>query len=170
MRTVPPNLRIMGKTCCFAGHHDTPERIRPALAEAIERHIVEHGVREFLVGCYGGFDRMAKAEVIKAKARHPGISLYLMLAYLPKEGQAVDREGCDGVIYPEGMETVPYQVAIPRLNQLVINEADHLIAYVAHSWGGAAQTLEHARKRERRGLLTVTNLADMQIPSKCVSN
>ena len=41
--------------------------------EAIEQHIVEYGVTEFIVGNYGGFDHMAAKAVIAAKERHRGI-------------------------------------------------------------------------------------------------
>ena len=47
------------KSCFFIGHREASEEIFPALAEAVERHIVDNGVTEFIVGNYGGFDRMA---------------------------------------------------------------------------------------------------------------
>ena len=47
------------KSCFFIGHREASEEIFPELAEAVERHIVDYGVTEFIVGNYGGFDRMA---------------------------------------------------------------------------------------------------------------
>lgn len=41
------------KTCFFIGHRETGERILPALAQEIERHVTEYGVTEFVVGHYG---------------------------------------------------------------------------------------------------------------------
>ena len=64
-------------TCFFIGHRDAPEEVRPLLAEAIERHIAEYGVKEFVVGHYGAFDRMAAHAVRNAKERHPDIRLAL---------------------------------------------------------------------------------------------
>ena len=32
------------KTCFFIGHRETGERILPALAQEIERHVTEYGV------------------------------------------------------------------------------------------------------------------------------
>lgn len=157
----------MGNICFFIGHGDTPQSVYPALADAVERHIAEYGVTEFRVGNYGCFDRMAARAVKAAKAKYPGVSLYLVIAYLPGTGgrPLPDMEGYDGSIYPEGLETVPYRLAIPRLNRMMVREADQVIAYVAHSWGGAAKTLEYAKVRERRGELTVTNLAAKKLPS-----
>ena len=56
------------KSCFFIGHREASEEIFPELAEAVERHIVDYGVTEFIVGNYGGFDRMAARAVISAKA------------------------------------------------------------------------------------------------------
>ncbi len=149
----------MGKICFFIGHSDTSEKIYPALWRAVEQHITEYGVTEFRVGNYGRFDRMASRVVIEAKKKHPGVTLYLVLPYLPELGRPLpDMDGYDGSIYPEGMEEVPYKLAIPRLNRCMVQQADSVIACVRHSWGGAAQTLEWARTRERRGEVRITRL------------
>lgn len=147
------------KICTFAGHNDVPQEIRPLLAKEIERHITELEITEFWVGNYGDFDRMAKAEVRKAKEKHPEIKLYLYVPYLPGEKVKLDSEGVDGIIFPEEMERVPKRFAIPRLNRYMSGQADSLIAYVSHVSGGAYKTLEYAKGRERKGQLTITNLA-----------
>ena len=46
------------KSCFVIGHREASEEIFPELAEAVERHIVDYGVTEFIVGNYGGFDRI----------------------------------------------------------------------------------------------------------------
>lgn len=35
----------------------------------------------------------------------------------------------------------------------MVNDADVVIAYVQHSWGGAAQTLEYAEQKRKRIIL-----------------
>ena len=62
------------KSCFFIGHREASLETLPALTEAVEQHIVQHRVTEFIVGNYGGFDRMAAKAVIAAKARHPEIT------------------------------------------------------------------------------------------------
>ncbi len=149
------------KICFFVGHGDAGEDIYPALLDAVERHIAERGVTEFRVGNYGGFDRMAARAVREAKGRHPGVTLYLALPYLPGWGRPLpDMEGFDGSLYPEGLEAVPCRLAIPRLSRRMVQQADYVIAYVTRSWGGAVKTLEYAKVRERRGELTITNLGE----------
>lgn len=73
------------KSCFFIGHREISEEIFSALTEAVEHHIVHCGVTEFIVGNYGGFDRMAARAVISAKALYPGIALLLLLSYHPAE-------------------------------------------------------------------------------------
>jgi len=62
-----------------------PCEVLPFLRDAVEKHIVEHGVTEFIVGHYGGFDRMAADAVIAAKKAHPHVLLSLLLPYHPAE-------------------------------------------------------------------------------------
>ncbi len=151
----------MSKTCCFVGHSEIWQDISQALTQAVERHIAEYGVADFCVGNYGRFDRMAAAAVKQAKARHPGIRLYLMLPYRPELGRPLpDMDGYDNAVYPLEMEGVPLRLAIPRLNRTMVQDSNYVIAYVIHSWGGAAATLEYAQARERKGLLQIKNLAD----------
>lgn len=104
------------KFCFFLGHRDTPENIRAALDNAIERHITEYGVTEFFVGHYGRFDRTAQTALVRAKALHPEISVRLLIPYHPTERPIVAPDGFDGTYYPPGMERVPRRLAIPRAN------------------------------------------------------
>ncbi len=72
-----------GKTCFFIGHRNAPETMRPLLVAAVERHIAEYGVSEFVAGHYGRFDYMAAGAVQRAKERHPEVTLALLLPYYP---------------------------------------------------------------------------------------
>ncbi len=67
-------------SCFFIGHREASEEIYPALYAAVEQHIVEYGVKEFIVGHYGGFDRLAASAVKAAKHFHAEVKLTLLLA------------------------------------------------------------------------------------------
>lgn len=153
---------MMGKTCFFIGHRDAPADLYPALLQTVEQHIVQCGVTDFIVGGYGAFDRMAARAVREAKARHSAVILSWVLAYLPEPGRSPKIVGYDATIYPEGLEAVPLRYAILQCNQWAVDGCDYLIAYVTHGWGGAAQTLEQARAKEKRGGLIMTNLAALK--------
>lgn len=119
------------KSCFFIGHREISKEIFSALTEAVEHHIVHCGVTEFIVGNYGGFDRMAARAVISAKALYPGITLLLLLSYHPAERPIETPPGFDGTFYPPGMESVPRRYAIVRANRYMIDHVDYLIAYAS---------------------------------------
>ena len=144
-------------TCFFIGHRNAPETLRPLLDAAVERHIAEYGVTEFVAGHYGRFDYMAAAAVRTAKTRHPDITLVLLLPYYPFP---YDTEGYDSTYYPEGMENVPKPFAIVRANEYMIRASDYLICYDRGRIGKTRDFVELARKRERKGLIHVENLAE----------
>ena len=147
------------KSCFFIGHRETSSEILPVLREAIEQHIIGYGVTEFIVGHYGGFDRMVAKAVIDAKTRHPEITLSMLIPYHPSEQPVELPSGFDNTFYPPGMEKVPRRLAIVRANRYMIDHADHLIAYVWHPASNARKLLEYAKKRERKELIRIYNVA-----------
>lgn len=146
------------KSCFFVGHREASIEILPALTEAVEQHIVDFGVTEFIVGQYGGFDRMAAKAVITAKELHPEITLSMLIPYHPAERPVGLPPGFDNTLYPPGMEKVPRRLAIVRANRYVVDHVDYLIAYVWHPASNARNLLEYAQKREQRNLISVTVL------------
>ena len=150
---------MIGKSCFFIGHREASQDILSALEEAIEKHIVEYGVTEFVVGNYGGFDHLAAGAVIRAKQRHPQITLSLLLPYHPAERPVEKPDGFDNTYYPEGMEKVPRKLAIVRANRYVVDHVDYLIAYAWHPASNARELVEYAQRREERGQIIVSNLA-----------
>lgn len=143
------------KSCFFIGHREASDELLPALKRTIERHIVDYGVTEFIVGGYGGFDHLATVALVAAKQVHPEITLLRLTPYHPAERQVILPKGFDEIYYPDGMERVPYRVAIVKANQLTINRVDYLIAYVWHPGSNASGLMERVKNR---GVI-VTNLA-----------
>ena len=146
------------KSCFFIGHREASGEIFSALTEAVEHHIVHCGVTEFIVGNYGGFDRMAARAVISAKALYPGITLLLLLSYHPAERPIETPPGFDGTFFPPGMESVPRRYAIVRANRYMINHVDYLIAYAWHPASNAKELTAYA---PRKGVV-VTNLGEIR--------
>lgn len=147
------------QVCFFIGHRDTPDDLLPALTVEVERHITEYGVTSFYVGGYGQFDTLAAKAVKTAKERHPEVQLTRLLPYHPFDRPTPTPKGFDGTFYPPGMETVPKKAAIVRANRYMVDHSDYLIAYVSHPSGGSREVLEWALKRQKRGLIHVTNLS-----------
>ena len=147
-----------GKSCFFIGHREASEEIYPALYAAVEQHILEYGVTEFIVGHYGGFDRLAASAVKEAKRFSPEVRLILLLPYHPAERPIPMLEGFDGTFYPPGMESVPRKVAIVRANRYVVDHVDYLIAYAWHPASNARELVEYAKRRGCQNRLQIMML------------
>ena len=145
-----------GKSCFFIGHRDASEEIYPALYAAVEQNISEYGVTEFIVGHYGGFDRLAASAVKEAKRFYSGVELMLLLPYHPVKQPIPTPNGFDGTFYPPGMESVPPKVAIVRANRYVVDSVDYLIAYVWHPASNAWKLVEYAKRRTKKDTLVIT--------------
>lgn len=144
------------KSCFFIGHREASEEIFPCLMQAVEYHITTYGVTEFIVGNYGGFDRMAAKAVLAAKKLHPEITLSMLLAYHPAERPVTLLCGFDNTFYPPNMEKTPRRFAITRANHYMVDHVDYLIAYAWHPASNARDLVAYGRKRG----VQVTNLAD----------
>ena len=148
------------KICFFIGHRDASDDLRLQLAEAVERHITEFGVTEFIVGHYGNFDSMAASAVRSAKQQHPEVSLVLLLPYYPIKGLKEISTQYDVTFYPPDLESVPKPFAITRANEYMIRNCDYLICYNKGYVGNTRTILEMAEKLEKKGFLHIENLAE----------
>ena len=146
----------MMSTCFLIGSHLASDALAAQLDEAIERHIEEYGVSEFVVGKYGNFDRLAADALRRAKGRHPAVRLRLLIPYHPALRPAPVPPGFDDTYYPEGLETVPKRLTILRANRLLANSSEFLIA--APGLGASREITEYALRRQLRGIIQVTLL------------
>ena len=143
------------KTCFFIGHRDAPESIYERLLQAVERHISEYGVTDFVVGRYGNFDRLAARAVIEAKQQRSDVTLTLLMPYYRADAEPLP-VGFDGSLFPNGLETVPKRAVILRANLYMIHHCDYLIAYDAGRIGNTRKLVSDARKIEG---LHIVNIA-----------
>lgn len=153
------------KSCFFIGHREAGPEILPALEAAIEKHISEYGVTEFIVGHYGGFDRLSARALVSAKKRHPDVKLLMLIPYHPAERPIETPHGFDGTFYPPGMESVPRKFAIVQANRNVIDHADYLIAFVWHPASNAQKLLEYAAQKAIKGSIRITIIPELNTPN-----
>ena len=106
--------------------------------------LIEGGAATFYLGGYGDFDSLAAA-VRRQKAVYPHITAILVLAYLNRE---TDTSRYDDTTYPP-LENVPPRYAIVRRNEWMVRESDVVISSVTHGLGGAAKTLDYARRKQK---------------------
>ena len=134
------------KTCFFIGHRDAPESIYDRLLAAVERHITEYGVMDFVVGRYGNFDHLVARAVIEAKQHHSGVALTLLVPYYRTKAEPLPA-GFDGSLFLDGLETVPKRAAILRANQYMIHHCDYMIVYDAGRIGNTRKLVTEAGNR-----------------------
>ncbi len=139
--------------CTFFGHRDTPAEIRDKLQAVLVDLIKNHGADTFYIGNNGNFDAMAKGVLTKLKQKYPHIDYVVVLAYMPRTKSDEYEADCE-TLYPEGLENTPQRFAISKRNEWLVENADAVITYVEHSWGGASQFKKLAEKRGK----TVINL------------
>ena len=138
-------------TVTFCGHRDTIDtdgNIRAWLTDTVEC-LIQRGADLFYLGGYGNFDCMAASVVGDLKTEYPKIQSVLVLPYLDRK---LDDTGYDGTTYPP-LENVPRRFAISKRNEWMIRESSVLVAYVLYEWGGAAKTLEYARRKKKEIIL-----------------
>ncbi len=131
----------------FCGHSEINNQaaVRQWLMETVES-LIQQGADMFLIGGYGSFDRMASSVVWKLREQYPQVQSVLVRPYLNRE---MDESQCDWTVYPR-LENVPPKYAISHSNRYMVDKADVVVAYVCHSWGGAAQTFDYAQRKKKR--------------------
>jgi hypothetical protein len=140
--------------CCFIGHR-TIYNI-PAVKERVKdlvQGLIENGVKTFYNGGMGKFDALCASAVHDLKREYGDLNNVLISPY-PKVDKYKARL-FDEVIYPS-LEKVHPKYAILYRNKYMVDNSAYAITYVTHPWGGAAQTLEYAKKRG----LYIINAAD----------
>ena len=133
----------MWMTVTFCGHskiYQTGDFSR--WLDIILPSLIEGGASTFYLGGYGDFDSLAAAAVRRQKAVYPHITAS---RYLNRE---TDTSRYDDTTYPP-LENVPPRYAIVKRNEWMVRESDVVISGVTHGWGGAAKTLDYARRKQK---------------------
>lgn len=136
--------------CTFFGHRDCPSSIKPKLHNVIINLIEKEHVDLFYVGNHGAFDSMVRTQLSELEQIYPNIRYAVVLAYLPQKSSEFDPQDFSDTIFPEGIETVPKRFEISWRNKWMLRQADYVVAYVIHSWGGAAQFAEMAKRQHKK--------------------
>ena len=134
-------------TALFIGNRDCTEVTTQEIEKAVITAI-ESGIRVFLNGGQGHFDRTAAYTVHRLKERYPFIKSYLYLPY--RTFKSYDAELFDEIIFPFEEHIESYYTYIGNIqnrNRLMVDAASAAICYVRTTTGGAGKTLEYAKKK-----------------------
>ena len=146
----------------FCGHSNCffNDDIKAQLKNILVGEIIKNPTCKFYLGGYGDFDGLCLRTLKELKNDFPEIELIFITPYLDKNYSKLEfaKYHYDDVIFPP-LETVPRKFAILKRNEWMVDEADLVLSYVTYSWGGAAKTLEYARRKKK----TFINLSEKNL-------
>lgn len=147
----------------FTGHSfvSSKSQVLETVKMQIRDNIVDTEPIVCYLGGYGDFDELCARACRELKQEYPSIELvyvtpYLSLCEQEKIKKIVSLGLYDSSIYPN-IENVPPKFAISKRNEWMMSNADLVIAYVNHSYGGAYKSLQVAKRRKKK----VINICDL---------
>ena len=141
--------------CTFFGHHNCPSSIKPKLREVLINLIERHSVDMFYVGQQGTFYGIVRSVLKELVAIFPHVNYTVVLERMPPKREEFVAHDYSDTMLPEGIEAVHPRFAISWRNNWMLKQSDYVVTYITHSWGGAAQFAEKAKRQKK----TVINLA-----------
>ena len=142
------------QSCTFFGHRECPDSIKPKLRPVMIDLINNHDVDMFYVGNQGQFDAIVRGVLRELKKEYPQINYAVVLAYMP--GKRTEYDDYSDTMLPEGIESVHPRYAISWRNNWMLQQSDYVVTYITHSWGGAVQYADKARRQKK----IVINISD----------
>ena len=135
----------------FCGHSNClfSDEEKEKLKQLLINEIRKNPTCKFYLGGYGDFDSLCLRTLRELKTDFPDIELLFITPYLDKNYSKLQlaKYYYDDVIFPP-IESVPRKFAILKRNEWMVDSAELVIAYVKYSWGGAAKTLEYAKRKK----------------------
>ena len=146
----------------FVGHRtlQSGEEIAERIKSTIKACVPNNENISFFCGGYGEFDIISAKVCHALKEELTSCEVILVTPYITESQQKKLNDPqikrlYDAIVYPP-LEGVPLRYAISRRNEWMVNEADLIISFVTHTFGGAYKTLEYARRRKKK----IINLAE----------
>ena len=123
--------------------------VKQELKYILVSEIIKNPTCKFYLGGYGDFDSLCLRTLRELKTDFPDIELLFITPYLDKNYSKLElaKYYYDDVIFPP-IENVPRKFAILKKNEWMVDSANLVIAYVKYSWGGAAKTVEYAKRKK----------------------
>ncbi len=142
----------MKNICCFAGHGKLmySQDIKNQVFNKCRELITDFEVNEFWVGHYGNFDKLAADTVRNLKQQYSDTTLNLVIPYLTKDIDTYKEqyyEDYDNILMAKIPDGTPRLCQILKCNQYMVDKSNYLIACVNYAFGGAAKTVEYAKRK-----------------------
>ena len=146
----------------FAGHSfvSSKSRVEEIVKEQMRKSVAANEHVVCYLGGYGDFDDICARVCRELKKEYAGIELvyvtpYMSISEQEKIKEMQSRGLYDTSLYPP-IETTPPRYAISKRNEWMMKNADIIIAYVNHSYGGAYKSLQVAKRNKKE----IINICD----------
>ncbi len=152
-------------TVAFFGHRYVEDffRTEDKLQKVISDLLRSHYYVEFLVGRNGDFDQMVSSTVLRCKrsVRDDNSSLMLVLPYPTSEFENNEDSFYnyyDEIEICEESARAHFKGAMQFRNRHMVDRADLIVCYIERNEGGAYQTVQYAKKQDKK----IINLAELE--------
>ena len=150
-------------TIAFAGHSfiSSNNMVKEMVKDQIRNNIIDNNLVTCYLGGYGNFDEICARACRELKQEYGTIEIVYVTPYISLSEQTKIKEmQCCGLfdtsIYPP-IENVPPRFAILKRNEWMMTNADLIIAYVNHNYGGAYKSLQVAKRKKKK----IINIYDL---------
>jgi len=140
----------------FAGHSSitSHNKVKAVVKEQIKRSVTDTDKIIFYLGGYGDFDNICAMACKEIKGERDGIEIVYVTPYISLYGQEKIKERLSSGLYDTSLyppiENTPPRFAISKRNEWMMSNADLIIAYVDHNFGGAYRSLQIAKMKKKR--------------------
>lgn len=146
----------------FFGHRDFYEhhRCEKILNEILEEILENKEYTEFLIGRNGEFDRFVASTIVKIKKEYKNSFFIWVLPYLTSDyikNKENYEKYYDEIEICEKSSIAHPKSAIKIRNREIVERSDLIICYIEHDNGGAYETIEYAKKLNKK----IINIKDM---------
>ena len=139
----------------FAGHAFLPSNndLKEIIKDQIRKNITSSDFITFYLGGYGAFDEICALACRELKKEYKNVELVYVTPYisLQKQDEIKKMKNLnlyDTSIYPP-IENTPPKLAILKRNEWMMKNADLVIVYVDHNYGGAYRSLQVAKRSKK---------------------
>ncbi len=146
----------------FIGHAfiSSHSLVKEEVKKQIRKNSMDFHSITYYLGGYGDFDRICACACRELKQEYDGVEVVYITPYFGLSEQEKIKEMVrgrlyDATIYPP-IENVPFRFAILKRNEWMIKNADLIIAYVDHTYGGAYKSYQVAKRAKKK----IINICD----------
>ena len=105
---------------------------------------------DFYCGGYSNFDGVCLKILLELKQEFNNIKIFFISPYITSSYlNSINKKNYDQIIYPE-IENTPKKYAIIKRNQWIIDHSDFIFFFVTFTFGGAFNSLNYAKKKNKK--------------------